>query len=164
MDTEISICEYCIEQVIQHEDASGKGVVINDSGGKTRWGISQRSYPTLNISSLTKQDAINIYKVDFWDVIHASELLNKDVALKMLDISVNMGKIAAIKLFQRVLGINDDGVIGPDTIKHINDSDPQELLKNVRDAQKAHYTYLAQKHPARYKRYLNGWIRRAELC
>ena len=38
----------------------------DDPGGETKFGISKRSYPHLNIKNLTKQEAIDIYRRDFW--------------------------------------------------------------------------------------------------
>ena len=38
-----------------------------DKGGETKYGISKRSYPNLDIPNLTKQQATDIYKTDYWD-------------------------------------------------------------------------------------------------
>ena len=38
-----------------------------DSGGETKYGISKRSYPNLDIKNLTKKQATDIYKVDFYN-------------------------------------------------------------------------------------------------
>ena len=38
----------------------------NDAGGMTKYGISQRSYPTLDIKDLSRDEAIAIYFRDFW--------------------------------------------------------------------------------------------------
>lgn len=34
-----------------------------DPGGLTKYGISQRAHPTVNISALTENDAIEIYRM-----------------------------------------------------------------------------------------------------
>ena len=39
----------------------------DDPGGETKYGISKRSYPKLDIKSLTKRQAADIYKRDYWD-------------------------------------------------------------------------------------------------
>ena len=38
----------------------------NDPGGETKWGISKRAYPDLDIRNLTKADALAIYFRDYW--------------------------------------------------------------------------------------------------
>ena len=39
----------------------------NDPGGETKWGISKRAYPDLDIRNLTPLQAANIYATDYWD-------------------------------------------------------------------------------------------------
>jgi lysozyme family protein len=38
----------------------------NDPGGETKYGITKRSYPNLDIKNLTRDEAIEIYHRDFW--------------------------------------------------------------------------------------------------
>lgn len=84
----------------------------NDPGGETKFGISKRSYPNLIISQLTREDAFNIYKRDFWDRIHAEELPGS-VGFQLFDFAVNSGIETAIRYFQRSLNVADDGHWGP---------------------------------------------------
>ena len=86
----------------------------NDPGGETKWGISKRSYPLLNIKDLTRQEAIAIYQQDFWRVIHADALYDS-IAYQSLDFAVNSGIGTAIRYLQRALGVADDGHWGPTT-------------------------------------------------
>jgi lysozyme family protein len=39
---------------------------ISDPGGETKWGISKRAYPSLDIKNLTPEQALNIYVEDYW--------------------------------------------------------------------------------------------------
>ena len=53
-----------IENVIKHE-----GGYVNDPsdpGGETKYGISKKAYPKVDIKNLTLDDAIEIYKDDYW--------------------------------------------------------------------------------------------------
>ncbi|WP_425526518.1 glycosyl hydrolase 108 family protein [Xanthomonas oryzae] len=48
---------------------SHEGGYVNDPrdpGGETQWGISKRAYPELNIRALTRDQAIEIYRRDYW--------------------------------------------------------------------------------------------------
>jgi len=37
-----------------------------DRGGETKYGISKRSYPQLDIKNLTLEQALEIYRKDYW--------------------------------------------------------------------------------------------------
>ena len=86
-----------------------------DPGGETQWGISKRSYPTLNIATLTEWDAKQIYRRDFWDRIKADEL-PEAVRFDVFDGAVNSGIAQSSMWLQRAVGVDDDGVIGPQTL------------------------------------------------
>jgi lysozyme family protein len=105
--------EQAIERVLSHEG----GYVNNpaDPGGETQWGISKRSYPNVDIKNLTRAQAIEIYRKDFWEKVHADELYD-GVAYQSLDFAVNSGVGTAIRYLQRALGVADDGHFGPHSV------------------------------------------------
>lgn len=39
----------------------------DDPGGETKYGISKRAHPELDIKNLTLEEAIDIYRSDYWD-------------------------------------------------------------------------------------------------
>ena len=84
----------------------------NDPGGLTKYGISQRSYPHLDIAALTLEDCKAIYKRDFWTRINADRLPD-GVAFQSFDFAVNSGIETAVRYLQRALGVADDGHWGP---------------------------------------------------
>ena len=74
-------------------DLEGGGQVVQDSldpGGKTRWGISQRAYPTLDIENLSIEQAREIYKRDYW-LKAGCDVLPWPMDLCAFDCAVNMG-------------------------------------------------------------------------
>jgi len=87
----------------------------HDPGGETNWGISKRSYPTVDIKELTREQAIALYKRDFWDAARLDEQAF-GVGFQMLDFAVNSGISTAIRALQRAVGCADDGHIGPVTL------------------------------------------------
>lgn len=101
-----------IARVLGHEGGytDGKG----DPGGETNWGISKRSYPLLNIKTLTRDQAKAIYLKDFWNRIHADDLYD-GVAYQALDFAINSGIETAVRKLQAALGVADDGHWGPIT-------------------------------------------------
>lgn len=74
--------------------------------------LSHNSYPHLDIKNLTRDEAKEIYRSDFWYAIHASKL-HDGVAFQLLDFAINSGVSTAIRAFQRALGVADDGNWGP---------------------------------------------------
>lgn len=105
------------DKLINHEG----GYVFNphDPGGETKFGISKRSYPHLDIHSLTLADAKTIYRRDFWDRAQCDKL-HPDLAFDLFDGAVNSGIGQAIRWLQRAVGVADDGVVGPLTLASIN--------------------------------------------
>lgn len=63
----------------------------DDPGGETKYGISKRSYPSLDIQNLTIDDARAIYRRDFWDHINLDSL-PWELALIRFDCEVNQGE------------------------------------------------------------------------
>lgn len=61
-----------------------------DPGGLTNFGISQRSYPDLDIRNLTREQAVEIYRRDYWQVSGADKL-PWPLALIHMDSAVNAG-------------------------------------------------------------------------
>lgn len=87
----------------------------HDPGGLTRFGVSQRAYPDLDIASLTLDQARVIYRRDFWDALRLDEIPER-IAETVFDFAVNSGVKTAARALQRAIGVEDDGMVGPVTI------------------------------------------------
>lgn len=103
----------CIQFVISEEGR----LVYNprDPGGLTKYGISQRAYPNVDIRALTYDDAAAIYRRDYWNAIRG-DALPPGLDLIVLDCAVNMGQGTAIKLLQEAAQVTIDGVLGEKTL------------------------------------------------
>ena len=137
----------------------------HDPGGITKYGISKRSYPDLDIANLSEADAREIYKRDYWDKQRYGEIYSQAVANKCLDMSVNMGFHQAHVLVQRActecgLPLTDDGLFGPATVKAVNSIPDDELLQAIRGQAQDFYRKLAREKPSN-ERFLAGWLARA---
>lgn len=149
--------------VLVHEG----GYVNNpaDPGGETKYGISKRAYPELDIASLTREQAAEIYYRDWWDKYRYGDVKDQDVATKVFDLSVNMGPATAHRLLQEALVFLDypveiDGIIGPQTIAAANKADPRRLLQVLRWLAAHHYYRIAAQRP-QSRAFLIGWLKRA---
>ncbi len=139
--------------------------VSGDPGGKTKYGISQRSYPHLNIEKLTLEDAKKIYYKDFWLKGKCEEIEYELLAMQVFDFSVNLGIRASTVAVQRGLkcqGINvsEDGVWGIETHSSVKKSDQRLLLASLKSEVAGYYRLLAFKNPS-FNKFLNGWLKRA---
>lgn len=125
-----------------------------DAGGRTKYGISQRAYPSLDIASLTLSDAKVIYKRDYWDAAKCDRLPDS-IAIVLFDSAVNQGIKQATKLLQRALAVNDDGVLGSLTIAAANAVNENDVLVKFCAERALHYASLSN-----FSTYGRGWMRR----
>ncbi len=63
----------------------------SDPGGATKYGISKRQYPFLDIENLTLEQAKAVYLRDYWHACKCDEM-PWDMALAMFDCAVNQGQ------------------------------------------------------------------------
>lgn len=96
------------DRLMGHEGGYTTG--IDDPGGETKWGISKRTYPTLDIKNLSRDDAKAIYLRDFWTPLDG---LPESVTFQLFDFAVNSGIQTAIRKLQSAIGVADDGHFGP---------------------------------------------------
>lgn len=132
----------------------------DDHGGATKYGISQRAYPSVDIPNLTEEQAKAIYKQDYWDKVSGDKVRSQAVAENIFDTAVNMGVTTATKLVQLTLEVGVDGKFGPDTVKAVNAVDEKEFLSEFTLAKVARYAAICNKDRTQSK-FLLGWINRS---
>ncbi|MGH8014318.1 MAG: glycoside hydrolase family 108 protein [Candidatus Binataceae bacterium] len=140
-----------------------------DPGGETRFGICKRDYPSLNIKSLTREDAEAIYYRDWWTRFNYSRLPGP-IAVKIFDLAVNMGPEHAAQCLQRALRacgrrVADDGVLGIKTYGAAGAVNQLALMAAIRSEAAGYYRMLAaSQRGARDEgdhEFLQGWLNRA---
>ena len=112
--------EKAFAKLIGHE--GGYTIGKNDPGGETKFGISKRAYPALNIADLTLDDAKAIYRRDYWNRAQCDRL-HPDVAFQVFDGAVNSGIGNSIRWMQEAAGVAVDGIVGPLTLRKVGDMD-----------------------------------------
>lgn len=145
--------ELAIPTVLQNE--GGYVYDPEDAGGETNFGISKASYPNVDIKNLTKEEASEIYRKDFWKF---DGIEDQAVATKLFDAYVNM-KSHAIKAAQEVTQQTVDGQYGPHTEAAINST--SDFLDKFRARLVQYYQQIVEFNPEDEK-FLHGWLRRAE--
>lgn len=128
----------------------------NDAGGETKFGITKRTYPNLDIKNLTVDTAKMIYRRDFW---RFDGIISQPLANKIFNMYVNMGH-TAIKIAQRMTNMIDDGKWGPNTEKAVNQQEPVTFISRYRIALAQHYLDIVEADPSQGV-FLKGWLKRA---
>lgn len=127
----------------------------SDPGGETNWGISKRSYPTVDIKKLTRDDAKLIYRRDFWERGRMGEY-DQAIAFQVFDIAVNSGIETAVRMLQRAAGVADDGHIGPVSVAAIKARSVTDMLMLIVAERLEFWTKLKT-----WDEFGRGWTRRA---
>jgi len=98
------------------EEEGGVANDAADAGGLTKFGISSREYPEVRLSTFSREQAIAIYKRDFWDRLKCDNL-PWPVALVLFDTAVQHGSTNASRWLQQALNVKADGIIGDITTR-----------------------------------------------
>lgn len=108
-----------------------------DPGGETKYGITKRSYPYLDIATLTREQAIGLYYVDYWEASGAPGL-PMPLALVVFDTAVNVG-VSRAQDWLAQSGGNIDRYLA---------------------LRETYYRDLAASQPSRFAKFLAGWLAR----
>lgn len=127
----------------------------------TQWGISAASYPLLDIRSLSRDAAGEIYRRDYWTAIRGDDL-PPALAQLVFDAAVNNGVQRAKVWLQGAAAVATDGQLGPQTMQAVAKlaSDPQAVRALCCEFQARRIDFMACL--STWRRYGLGWSRR--LC
>lgn len=152
-----------------------------DSGGATRYGITERvaraNGYTGNMRDLPIETARKIAKKQYWDILSLDAIaaLSSRVALELFDTGYNMGVSVAGRFMQRALNVlNDnaahwpdltvDGVVGPMTVhafaklmQQRNDRGERAMLNALNSQQVVRYMEIVEARP-KDERFMFGWL------
>ena len=114
----------------------------NDKGGKTMYGISSKWYPNEDIENLTRERANAILYRDYWLKPHINQLPDEFADI-VFDDGVVQGQPTAIINLQRALGIQADGIIGPNTLSAFENANYGTVRRNfIRNVNNVEDKYL----------------------
>ena len=169
----MSLFSLAIPTVLRHEG----GLVDNpnDPGGITNHGVSLRwlkskglagdinhdgDVDAQDIKIMTADEASQFYLDYWWNPYQYSNLVAQAVATKIFDTAVNMGAPRAHKFAQRIVGVVDDGNLGPHSFAAINAMPSLQFITAYQNAQAQFYRNIVASNPAR-EVFLTGWLNRA---
>jgi len=149
-----------MEGVFRHEG----GFVDHprDPGGATNMGITigtlsawrGRSVSPDDVRALTKSEAMQIYKRNYWDKVRGDDL-PAGLDYVAMDGAVNSGPRRGAQWLQRALGVKDDGVIGPQTVAAARGADAASVINKALDKRMAFLRGLRT-----FDTFGRGWTRR----
>ena len=148
-----------IDKVLAHE-----GGYVNDPddpGGETKFGISKRAFPDVDIKELTREDAKKLYKEYYWERYRAGDLPDT-LRYIYFDMCINIGYRGSVKILQRACNsknkedIDVDGGIGRMTLKASLRVEDWRL----RAYRVKYYADLVSSKP-KLEKYWVGWFRRS---
>lgn len=167
-------------QVVEYHE----GIMSHDKydpGGITRFGISLRFLKAAGIDidmdgdidaddirAIDRTKERDIFYKKFWKPYRFNEIKSESIAIKLFDLSINMGTRQAIRLLQESINnINEnnmsvivDGKLGNKTLHAINNSDQMMLLIEFKMIAVKFYRSLVEKNPV-LEKFIEGWERRA---
>ncbi len=168
-----------LADVLKHE--GGYVDHKNDNGGATAFGISLRllsALPALagdvngdghvsksDVKALSKEDAGQFYETYFWLHYRLDEIESQAVAIKLMNLFVNMrGKTAAL-IAQRAAndlgaGLIEDGILGSKSMAVLNGLDDGPLLVCIKYQAWKVYQAIVESAPSQVV-FINGWKNRA---
>jgi len=155
--------------VTDHEE----GFVDNpaDHGGPTNWGITlpdmrlaTRPDDVATLKALSQAEATEIYRTLFWVPNHFDALVSEPLALVLFDQGTVDGYSRAIAALQGLLGLEQDGILGPETAGAANAADGRKLALRFLAGRAVFYTKIVKDDPSQMV-FLDGWLDRLfDLC
>lgn len=130
----------------------------DDPGGATRYGVTEAVARENGYSGPMRELPLDfakaVYKRKYWDAVQADSL-PPAVRYAVFDAAVNSGPRQSILWLQRAVGVKDDGVIGPQTLKAIGELAPDGLLRRVLGQRLVFLSSLSN-----WPAFSRGWARR----
>lgn len=137
---------------------------LHDPGGETMCGITEREYavyrkarglPAQDVRLITQTEGEEIYDKSYW--LPDCPWLPIGLDLCVFDANVNMGPVEGTRLLQRALGINVDGLWGPQTDAAVNAiKNPAMVIAAYTSSREAAYRSFSG-----FKYFGTDWLRRA---
>lgn len=133
----------CLRITLSYEG----GFVNNpaDPGSATNFGITLSTLQAFldepvtvdDVRNMTVDTATAIYGANYWNAMRCSAL-PPGVDLALFDFGVNSGVGRAAKILQGIVSVAQDGSIGPDTIKAVQEWRPADLVTSLCSARLAY--------------------------
>jgi len=142
-----------------------KGVARNRNSKWDGWVLidlakREGNFPASLNENLPLQNKIKaFYESNYWDKVRGDDITDQHVAESIFDFAVNAGTGTSSKRAQAVVNAEQDGVIGPTTLKMINAEDPRAFLAIFALHKIRYYTEICDRRQDS-KKFFFGWVKR----
>lgn len=139
----------------------------DDTGGPTMRGVTIATYreycrrvgkpvPTVNdLKKISYEEIVDLADKLFWSKIMGNNIKNQSIANLCFD-SVWGSGLGYIKVIQKVLGVQTDGIFGQNTLAKMNNWNPQsDLFEKLWNRRKTYFEGCSTAW-----KYLKGWMNR----
>lgn len=123
--------------------------------------VNGRTYDrvTKSLFEMTDDQWGYIMKKNYWDRWRGDDIINQSIANILVDWVWASGSYG-VRIPQRLLGVEPDGIVGPITIEAVNGyNTPRELFMNIMEARKKYIEAIVDRRPKNAK-YMRGWLNR----
>lgn len=160
----MNIFEKCVDVILKHEGGyqahpKDPGNYVDGVLVGTKYGIAAKFFPHVDIKTLNKAQAKQIYYDHYWNPMNLGGIRDLLAVLHIFDMGVNAGKGTAVKIAQKIVGTTQDGYLGPVTIQAINAH--EGFVEEYIEARKAYYKALAGRKKS-MQAFLKGWLNRVD--
>lgn len=135
----MSAFDICFRFVVRPDIEGGYSNDPDDPGKETKYGISKRAHPNVDIKNLTLDGAKKIYHDEYWLPCDCAAIRPRPAKLMVFDCAVNQGVGVARRMWTAVE----------------NRSDRLEMFMAMRA--------VRYSHTKKYEKYGRGWHKRLFL-
>jgi len=135
----------------------------DDIGGMTIFGIAVHYHPVtfwkvyraikkgdvLTARTLTK----DFYRKKYWNKFY-DEIIDAKLAIRLFDVGVNIGKRRAVKLLQKIVAVQQDGIFGPLTLAGVNNYKDNLYIRYILALE------IYYRSRRKFKKFGKGWLTR----
>lgn len=143
--------------------------VKGDSGGATNMGVTIATWKdyckkkgiqgtVASLRTMTIEQWTDIFRTGYWNRWMSDNITDQNIANILVD-WIWMSGPATIRKVQQLLGVEQDGIVGTNTLSELNKREQKKLFDAIHDRRMKFIDDIVKRNPSQ-KKFRTGWIRR----